>query len=137
MKSNPYTVAIDGSSDTGIEKMNPLTVRVITSDGIVNTEFLDMCMSSESTAEGIFGKMNDALVKRGILWQNCVGISVDNTSVNMGCRNSIKSRALQVNPSIYIMGCPCHVVHNTAGKATAAFERVSVVILFSLYLAYC
>ena len=27
MKNNPFTIAIDGSNDTGLEKMNPMTVR--------------------------------------------------------------------------------------------------------------
>ena len=77
-------LAIDGSSDTGVEKMNPLTVRIFDPDcGSVTTHLLDMCMSSSSTAEGIFSKIQEALSKHNILWDNCVGISLDNTSVNM------------------------------------------------------
>ena len=92
MKENPYALAIDGSSDNNIEKMNPLTVRIFDeSCGIVCTRFLDMCMSSEATAEAIFSKMEAALAKHDISWDNCVGISLDNTSVNMGCHNSIKT----------------------------------------------
>ena len=26
MKSNPFSIMIDGSNDTGLEKMNPITV---------------------------------------------------------------------------------------------------------------
>ena len=126
MKSGPYSVAIDGSSDNGVEKMNPLTVRIINAEsGMVHTHFLDMCMSSRSTAEGIFSKMQDALQKHQISWMNCVGIAVDNTSVNMGCRNSIKTRIQEANAAIYVMGCPCHIVHNIAVKASKAFEAVS------------
>ena len=66
MKVNPFSVSVDGSSDNGLEKMNPLTVCVITKSGIVHTEFLDMCMSSDSTAEGIFSKMQHELS-----WINC------------------------------------------------------------------
>ncbi len=44
----------------------------------------------------------------------------------MGCRNSIKTRILGENRATYVMGCPCHIVHNTAGKAADAFEAVSV-----------
>ena len=126
MRNGPYSVAIDGSSDSGVEKMNPLTVRIINADsGMVHTQFLDMCLSSLSTAEGIFSKMQAALDKYEISWMNCVGIGVDNTSVNMGCRNSIKTRIQGVNAAIYVMGCPCHIVHNIAGKASSAFEAVS------------
>lgn len=55
IKEGPYALAIDGSMDTGVEKMNPLTVRIFDPDcGAVTTHFLDMGMSSSSTAEGIF-----------------------------------------------------------------------------------
>ena len=73
MKKRPYALAIDGSTDTGVEKMNPLTVRIFDPElGSVTTHFLDMCMSSSSTAEGIFSKMQKALSKHNILWDNCV-----------------------------------------------------------------
>ena len=55
IKKNPFSIAIDGSSDNYIEKVNPLTVRIFYIDcGNVRTQFLDICMSSSSTAEGIF-----------------------------------------------------------------------------------
>ena len=70
MRNEPFAVAIDGSSDTGIEKMNTLTVRVFdVTRQVVSTQFLDMCMSS-STAEGIF-KMEDVLSKHGIMEKLC------------------------------------------------------------------
>lgn len=129
MKQGPYALSIDGSSDSGVEKMNPLTVRIFDAvHGIVTTQFLDMCMSSSSTAEGIFSKMEEALLKYDVSWMNCIGIGLDNTSVNMGCRNSIKMRVLNVNPAITVIGCPCHIVHNTAGKAGEAYVKVCIVL---------
>jgi hypothetical protein len=128
MKNGPFAIATDGSGDSAPEKMNPLTVRIFDINrGMVCTQFLDMCMSSSSTAEGIFAKMQGVMQKHQISWDNCVGVGVDNTSVNMGCNNSIKTRVLQQNGAIYIMGCPCHIVHNTAGKAAEACETVSIV----------
>ena len=74
------TLYIDGSTDTGVVKMNPLTVGIFNVEYcMVHTQFLDMCMSSQSTAEGIFTKMQEALLKHEIPWLNCVGVSVDNT----------------------------------------------------------
>ena len=137
MKTGPFSVAIDGSSDNGVEKMNPLTVRIFNvKRGIVHTQFLDMCLSSLSTAEGLFSKMQDVLLKHEISWVNCVGIAVDNTSVNVGCNNSIKTRIQQVNPAVYVMGCPCHIVHNIVGKASSAFEAVSG-LLTCVYICSC
>ena len=124
MIQGPYALAIDGSSDNGLEKMYPLTVHIFDVNGGVATQFLDMCCSSLSTAEGIFTTMKQAIEKHGVSLMNCIGISLDNTSVNMGCRKSIKTLLMKENPSVYVMGCPCHIVHNTVGKAGAAFTEV-------------
>ena len=151
MKSAPYAIAIDGSNDNGVEKMNPLTVRFFNEcTGMVTTQLLDMCLTSgiciywhiqfrfnchcyfyvsgvnSGTAETIFNKMDETLLKNGVSWDKCIGLGVDNTSVNMGKRNSIRTRVLAKNPSVYIMGCPCHIVHNTAMKASASFQAVGI-----------
>ena len=55
MRVKPFSIAIDGSSDNGLEKLNLLTVRVISDSGVIHTKLLDMCMSSNSTAEEMFG----------------------------------------------------------------------------------
>ena len=118
MKEHPFAFVIDGSNITGLQKMNPLTVRIFDLEsGIVCTNFLDMCLMSGTdagTAEKMFEAMEDALVSRKIPWEKCIGLSVDNTSVNTGKYNSIKSRAIQRNPSIYVMGSPCHIIHSTS-----------------------
>ena len=88
MKTNPFSIAVDGSNDTDLQKMNPVTVRIFYSScSRVCTRFLDMCLTSGTeagTAEAIFSAMCRALESRDILWNNCVGIGVDNTSVNVG-----------------------------------------------------
>jgi hypothetical protein len=83
--------------------------------------------------------MENALSKHDVSWVNCVSIGVDNTSVNMGCRNSIKTRIVQKNPAVYVMGCPCHILHNTAGKAASAFDNVPKLFLTvaPLHLLFC
>ena len=78
-----------------------------------------------ATAEAIFSKMYQVLSSCVIPWGNCVGFGVDNASVNMGKHNSIKSRIKQVSSSIYFMGCPCHIAHNTAGVVAEAFTHVT------------
>lgn len=77
------------------------------------------------TAESIFTKMDEVFLTNGIPWSNCVGVGVDSTSVNLGKSNSIKTRVLQKNPQAYFMGCPCHIVHNMAMKASGVFTEVS------------
>ena len=46
MKSHLFSIAIDGYNDTGVEKMNPITVRYFDSnEGRVQTRFFDICLT--------------------------------------------------------------------------------------------
>ena len=89
---------------------------------------------SAATAESIFTAMDKMLKTSSIPWANCVGVSVDNTSVNLGKRNSIMTRACNKNSSIHFMGCPCHIIHNMAVKASESSTKVSS--YDNNYLAY-
>ena len=47
MKSSPFSIAIDGSNDTGLEKMNPMVVRLFDIEcRRVTAQLLDMCLTS-------------------------------------------------------------------------------------------
>ncbi|CAB4025763.1 methyltransferase 15 [Paramuricea clavata] len=125
MKNGPFSLAIDGSSDNDLEKMNPLTVCIFDiNTHKVEGRFLDMCSATASTAQAIYDKMNEVLNKHDIPWDYCVGMSVDNTSVNVGRHNSIKTRVEDANDTVYFMGCPCHILHNTAFYGGKAFEEI-------------
>ena len=45
IKSAPFSLAIDGSNDSGLEKMNPMTIRYFAARR-VKTQLLDMCLTS-------------------------------------------------------------------------------------------
>ena len=79
----------------------------------------------KNEAESLFGLIDDALKKEDVNWNNCVAIEMDNTSLNMGVHNSIKTRVLEKNLSVHVNGCPCHIVHNTAAKAAETFSEVA------------
>ncbi|CAM4573185.1 unnamed protein product [Leuciscus chuanchicus] len=127
MRENPFTLVTDASNDTGLEKMNPLTVRIFDSNKVVH-RFFDMCTTSGrscGTAEVIYKKINDTLQESNIPWRNCVGLSIDNAPLNTGANNSFAARMLRENGSIYIHGCPCHIIHNTAKQAGQKFLEIS------------
>ena len=85
---------MDGSNDSGLAKMNPVTIRLFNpAQNSIVTRFLDMCTSTSGTAEGIFtvidSKMKEFL-QSSTPWALCTSVSVDNTSVNIGLRDSLK-----------------------------------------------
>ena len=104
--------------------MNPLTVCIFTPHG-VSTQLLDMCMTRGSTVADIFGKMDETLQHHGISWDNCVSVGVDNTSVNLGRRNSIMTWVTQKNPAVFFNGSQCHIFHNIASKAGDMYSRIT------------
>lgn len=128
MKVHPFSLSIDGSNDTGVEKMNPAIVRIYdTRENRIVSRFLDMCPTTSSTAESIFTVLNDRLeelLQSSNPWNMCTSLGVDNTSVNVGVHNSLKTRVQHKNSAIYISGCPCHMIHNAARKASDCFCNV-------------
>ena len=67
MKNVPYSLAVDDSSDNGLQKMNPLTVRIFdVKRGRVATQLLDMCLASGwdgGTAAAIFEKIDEKMTE--------------------------------------------------------------------------
>ena len=93
MKVSVFSLSTDESNDQNLEKINPVTVRIL---GInqhkVVMEFLDMCLSKFSTPAGV------------IPWSNCIAFGVDNTSVNVGRHKSLIVEARKKNEHIVLMG---------------------------------
>lgn len=122
-----FALAIDGSSDTGLDKMNPLAVRIYdVNNAKVQFHFLDIYCTTgvrPSTPEAIFTKIYDKLALYEVPWKNCVAVGVDNAGVNKGNRNSIKTRIQTENPSCHFFGCPCRLIHNVAGRASDSFSK--------------
>ena len=103
--------------------MNPTTVRLYDiNEGRIVTRFLDMCVTKgilihsyiqhcalfngnlntdSASAASIF---NAVFQENGVSWEHCIGVSVDNTSVNLGKRNSILTLVREKIPATYFMG---------------------------------
>ena len=82
--------------------------------------FLDMCSTSSATADGIYSVMNSILTEllQSNPWNMCTSVCVDNTNVNIGAHNSLKTRIEDENSAIFVNGCP---YHNAARKASESF----------------
>ena len=129
MQNLPYSLMFDSSNDNGVEKMFPVTVRIYDVNfGRIMTKFLDMNLlegREASTADVMFESVNNLLDVNSIQWDHCMAIGLDNTNVNIGDHNSIKSRAREKNKNVIIADCPCHKLHNASGKAGTVFSEVT------------
>ena len=83
MRAHPFSISIDGSNDTGLEKMNPVTVRIYNLKEVcVSTRFLDMCLSSSSTAHSLYSALSgklEELLQFSEPQDLCTSVGVDNT----------------------------------------------------------
>ena len=78
-----------------------------------------------SKAETWFTTINDAFKKDDLNWDNVVSVGLDNTTTNMGIRNSLKTRILSENAQTFIAGCNCHLAHLAAGKGGDAYAAIT------------
>ena len=84
-----------------------------------------MGVCKESTAEVLFNNIDSILRENKIDWENCAAVGLDNAAVNIGKKNSVTTRVLAKNKKIFINGCPCHIISNTANKPVEWFSEVS------------
>lgn len=60
-----------------------------------------------------------------IPWFRAVSLSIDRTSSVIAVHNSLVSRCRGRNPEMYVVGCPCHLVHTTASHVHDAFAQIA------------
>ena len=101
-KTHPFSLGTDGSNDTGLEKMNPVCLKIldVNRSKKVTSHSLNMCLTSGKNASidaCIFDKINEKVIEYGLPWENCVNLSVDNANAMIGRTNSIASRFKQKN----------------------------------------
>ena len=93
----PYSLMLDSSNDNGLEKTFPVTVRIYDVNfGRVLKKFIDMNLlegRDASTAEVMFQSVDELLERNSLDWDHCLATGADNTNINIGDHNSIKSRA--------------------------------------------
>jgi hypothetical protein len=116
ISSQPFSIATDGSNDS--EKLYPIVVRYFdNTDGVVTEALLSVpTCDGASTGENIFTLLDDDLKKRNVSWNNCIAFESDNASVMTGCNKGVFGHITMVNPSVYLSGCSCHLIHLAAKK---------------------
>ena len=129
MRTEPFSIMLDASNDTGLYKMFPVTVRIFdTNFDRMMMKFLDMNKlvgRNASTTAFEFNSIDELFTRFELSWKNVTGLGVDNTNSNIGAHNSLKQKGLLKNKHIFVSGCPCHILHNAASKASTAFSEIA------------
>lgn len=84
-----------------------------------------MSLVSDCSASGIFAQVSKVFEEDRIPWDNVIGLSLDNASVNMGKHNGLYRKFEAKNDSIYTFGCPCHMINKTADHALKSFAEAT------------
>ena len=116
-------------------KLYPVVVRYLDeSVGTIVCVLLTMVeWKQESTGENIFRLLDQELKKRNIPWSNCMSFSSDNASVMSGLGKGVIAYIMRVQPSIYFMGCACHLLNIAAQKAAKELPCSVSDVLIDIY----
>ena len=103
-----------------MEKMNPITVQIhnVRSGKIVH-RYSEMCETTSATGEALHTVLNEKisqLLDTSKPRHEYDSVGTNNTSTNIGIKNSLKIRIIACNDSTYSSGCPCHIIHNVIHK---------------------
>lgn len=80
-----------------------------------------MCLRKSSASAGIFNSIDLVMSKYERPWSNCTALGVGNSSVYIRKHKALFNKIRKRNENVNLMGCLCHIVHNTAGKSIKAF----------------
>ena len=103
------SVFFDGATDKSTEEVEVVYVRFLT-DGQPHTRYLSLQPLQHAHAQGVYDAVDRAFHEHGIDdWKDkLVGIGCDGANVNIGRRNSVASRILEVNDEVLIVHCVAH-----------------------------
>ena len=121
IKALPYSLVNDDSNDNSITKMNGTCALILDVNYSKTVDF----RLYFSTGKTLFNAVKQALKKQEIMSANCISVGLDSTNLNVVEGNSIKSRALKENKSVFVARCNCYFVHLAAGQGEKAFTNIS------------
>ena len=129
-----FSVATDGSNDTE-SKLYPVVIRYHDP----TTGRVDCCLlavpnlTKDSTGENIADLIVETMAAHNIPWKNCIAFSSDNASVMTGRFKGCITYLKKLQPSLALVGCPCHLIHIGAEKTARMLPLSVEELLIDLY----
>lgn len=126
-----FSVGSDASNH-GHTKLFPLVLRYFKPSKGVVTSLLDFYEGEESAA-AISEQILNVIKTNGLSVDMMSAYSADNASVNFGKHNGVYQKLHAVNHRILPAGCPAHILHNTAKKASDVLNCDVESLILKLY----
>ena len=117
-QTQPFTILCDGGNDNFHKKYFGVMVRlwdIRRSEAVVR--FLDCRVCNTATGQTLFDALSAVLEMRLIPWEKVIGFASYSASVMVGRRNSVLSRIREQQPSVFSLGCTCHLATLCAAAA--------------------
>jgi hypothetical protein len=102
-------------------KVSPLWPRLISftnSKSFEEVDYFIKILCFFVSGENIYKLVAHELDSRSIPWLNCVAFGSDNAPVMTGRIKGVIAYMKKKHDSIYMSGCPCHLIHIAAEKAS-------------------
>jgi hypothetical protein len=128
LKTTPYSLIVDESTDCSINKYLCLCVKYFDSDiNQITTTFLGLILVEKVTAAELFTAIKNFLTNLGLSLEKLVGIGTDGANNLCGKHNSLYTLLKAENPRLILIRCICHSLDNAA---SAAVEEMPAVVDF-------
>ena len=123
MKTGPYSIVTDGSTEYDDKKLYPIVVCYFDDVQMRVVCVLKLLESSVSTGEAIYSLIDD-FTQNCIDWDKSLSFGADNAAVMR-----MLGKGMARHPHVYLLDCPCHLIHlpkygETCSSAHCKFKRI-------------
>ena len=138
LKDQSYSLIIDESTDTGMEKQLCVVVRDYSQlKKCIVTTFLGIIALESGTAEGIFNAVVQFLDTNKLQVEKCIGLATDGCNVMCGRNNSVITKFQAVCPRVVHIRCICHSIQLCSSYALKTLPRNIEFMVAETYNWFC
>ncbi|KAL7292528.1 hypothetical protein TKK_0014099 [Trichogramma kaykai] len=130
LRSQPFTICVDESTDVSKDKLLAIEVRFFDFEDLkVKTFFWDLYpvfeknIKASATAERLFQCINLSFSSYNVPLNNIHAISMDGCSTMTGRTRGVKALLEAVIPNVISIRCPAHITHLVAKHAVERLPK--------------
>ena len=126
LKNAPsFTIQLDETTDVSSQAQLDVFCRFANSTREKIAEHYLFCkpLGVDATANSIFGKLNDYIQEKGLIWENCKSVTTDGVAAMTGSIKSVVQKTKEVSPERISVRCILHSEALVAKKIGGSGEN--------------